>query len=55
VVTSLKAGAGFNELLCKYLAKALVQNIAPTFKLGFKGMNTETGSFMPVEKRTTDA
>jgi hypothetical protein len=55
VVTSLKAGAGFNELLCKYLAKALVQNIAPTFKLGFKGMNTETGSFMPVENRRTDA
>jgi hypothetical protein len=55
MTTSLKAGVCFNEFHGKHLAKVLVQNIAPAFKLGFKGMNKETGSFTPVENRTIDA
>jgi len=55
MTTSLQAGVSFNEFHCKHLDKVLVQNIAPTFKLEFKGMNKETGSFTLVENRKIDA
>ena len=51
MVTSLKAGVCFGKSLIINQSEKLT----PTFKFGFNGMNTETGSFTPVENRKTDA
>jgi len=68
LITSLKTGADFEKSQQQgwnlnwngaiYFAMTFnfeTKKPAPTFKLGFNGMNTKTGSFTPDENRKTGA